>query len=87
MYGLGVALMQQGDYAAAEPFLRRALAIHRALLPPGHSRVANNLDGLAVLLKRRGDDGAAEPLYREALAIHSHRRPLPYRDPGGPGRL
>jgi len=62
-------LTEAGDYAAAEPLLRRALAIKENTLGPDHPQVATNLRNLAVLLGKRGDYAAAEPLLRRALAI------------------
>ncbi|MCG3128381.1 MAG: Serine/threonine-protein kinase PknD [Phycisphaerae bacterium] len=59
----------RGDYSAAEPVLREALAMKRKLLGDEHPGVAAGLNNLAVVLASKGDFAAAEPLYREALAI------------------
>ena len=64
-----VSLMLAGDYATAEPLLRRALAIDEKSLGPDHPTVAIRLNNLAVLLPMKGDYAGAEPLYRRALAI------------------
>ena len=66
---LALSLMGAGDYAAADPLFRRALAIYEKTLGPDHRDVAAGLDNLASLLQDKGDYAAAEPLYRRALAI------------------
>jgi tetratricopeptide (TPR) repeat protein len=66
---LALSLDGAGDYAAAEPLFRRALAIREKALGPDHPDVATSLDNLAQLLEERGDYAGAEPLYRRALAI------------------
>ena len=58
-----------GNYAAAEPLYRRALAIYEKALGPDHPDVATSLNNLAGLLHDQGNYAAAEPLYRRALAI------------------
>lgn len=42
---IGDAMMDRGDYAAAEPYLRESMGISLAAFPPGHHRraVAQNL--------------------------------------------
>src|SRR5208337_478060 len=65
-----LSLKQAGDYAAAEPLMRRALAIDEKALGPDHPAVATELNNLAGLLEARGDYAGAEPLYRRALAIN-----------------
>ena len=62
-------LESKGDYAAAEPLYRRALAIAEKTLGPDHPNTAMSLDNLAGLLASKGDYAAAEPLYRRALGI------------------
>src|SRR5271157_2209273 len=64
-----VTLEQAGDYAGAEPLVRRALAIREKALGPDHPDVAACLNNLASLLRTTGDYAAAEPLFRRALAI------------------
>ncbi len=64
-----LSLDEAGDYAAAEPLFRRALAINEKALGPDHPEVAANLNNLAMLLSAKGDYAGAEPLYRRALAI------------------
>jgi len=63
-------LHAQGDYAAAEPLYRRALAIAEKSEGPEHPSTGISLNNLAGLLRARGDYAAAEPLLRRALAIN-----------------
>jgi serine/threonine-protein kinase len=58
-----------GEYAAAEPQLRKALGLRKALFGPNHASVAECLRHLAKLLQARGDLAGSEPLHREALDI------------------
>jgi tetratricopeptide (TPR) repeat protein len=62
-------LEAQGDYAAAEPLYRRALAIAEKAQGPEHPSTGTILNNLAGLLEAQGDYASAEPLYRRALAI------------------
>ena len=66
---LGTSVMEAGDYAGAEPFLQRVLAIDEKALGPDHPYVATDLNNLASLLQNKGDYEGAEPLFRRALAI------------------
>ena len=59
-----------GYYPAAEPLLRRALAIREKVLGAQHSDTAESLNNLATLLRNKGDYDSAEPLFRRALAIY-----------------
>ena len=56
-------------YSAAEPLLRRALAIREKALGPEHPDTATSLNNLALLLRDQGDLAAARPLFERALAI------------------
>ena len=69
LHNLAGLLSAKGEYAAAEPLYRRALAIDEKVLSPDHPMVATGLIGLAELLRAKGEYAAAEPLYRRALAI------------------
>ena len=62
-------LRQLGDFATAEPLVRRALAIDEETLGPTHPRVAGHLNELALLLGDKNRLTEAEPLLRGALAI------------------
>jgi len=64
-----ISLEEAGDYAGAEPLLRRALAIDEKALGPDHPGVATALNNLAALLQAKGDYVGAEPLFRQALAV------------------
>ncbi len=64
-----LSLDDAGDYAGAEPLMRRALAIDEKALGPDRPEVATDLNNLAGLLDDKGDYPGAEPLYRRALAI------------------
>jgi tetratricopeptide (TPR) repeat protein len=66
---LALSLTDEGDYAAAEPLYRRALAIDEKALGSDHPDVAIDLNNLAELLRDKGDYADAELLYRRALAI------------------
>ena len=64
---LGGLLKSRGEYAAAEPFYRDALAMRRQLYPKehypqGHPDLAQSLNNLGGLLQARGESAAAEPL-------------------------
>jgi len=65
---LGVLLKMLGNYDAAEPLMRAALAQHRRLRGSSHPEVVNSLNNLSCLLREQGDYAQAEPLAREALA-------------------
>ena len=66
---LAALLKAEGDYVAAEPLYRRALAIWEKVLGPEHPETAIALNNLALLLQDKGDYAEAEPLYRRALTI------------------
>ena len=66
---LALSLTDAGDYAAAEPLFRRALAINEKALGRDNPDVATELNNLAALLYAKSDYAAAEPLFRRALAI------------------
>ncbi|MGB4914137.1 MAG: tetratricopeptide repeat protein, partial [Candidatus Dechloromonas phosphoritropha] len=55
--------------AAAEPLMRRALAIDEASFGANHPNVAIRLNNLAQLLRATNRLAEAEPLLRPALAI------------------
>ncbi len=60
---------QQGEYAEAERFYRRSLAIREKALGPDHPDVATSLDNLAQLYQAQGKYAEAEPLLQRSLAI------------------
>ncbi|MGZ8378984.1 MAG: tetratricopeptide repeat protein [Gemmatirosa sp.] len=58
-----------GDYAAAAPYLERALALRRRTFGTRHEATAESMHHLGVLHAARGRYRPAEALYREALAV------------------
>jgi tetratricopeptide (TPR) repeat protein len=58
-----------GNYTAAEPLFKEALAINKKVLGENHPDYAMSLNNLALLYQAMGNYTAAEPLYKEALAI------------------
>ncbi|MBL8397699.1 MAG: tetratricopeptide repeat protein [Candidatus Accumulibacter sp.] len=65
----GLLFQAKALYGAAEPLLRRALAINEASLGGEHPAVAICLNNLAGLLQGTNRLAKAEPLMRRALAI------------------
>jgi len=65
----GFHLREIGDYAAAKPYLERALAIREAVLGSNHPHTALSYNNLGTLLKDMGEPAAAKPYYERALAI------------------
>lgn len=59
----------RGDAAGAEPLMRQALEIRRAVHGDRHPAVAFGLVDLAALLDRAGRPEEAEPLHREAVEL------------------
>jgi eukaryotic-like serine/threonine-protein kinase len=66
---IGRVYQNLGEYARAQLFLERALALRRRTLGARHPATAESLDHVAGLLLVRGQYAAAESLYREALAL------------------
>jgi tetratricopeptide (TPR) repeat protein len=66
---VGSFLYARGDYAQAEPLMRRALAIAEKSFGGEHPHVAAQLNNLAQLLVATNRLKEAEPLMRRALAI------------------
>jgi tetratricopeptide (TPR) repeat protein len=65
----GMALVVQGQYAAAEPLLRRALSIREMTLGSTHPTTAWSIHNLAYLMESQGQYHVAEPLYLQARTI------------------
>ena len=59
----------RAEYIAAEPLMRRALAIDEKSFGPDHPKVGIRLNNLAQLLQATNRLAEAEPLMRRALAI------------------
>ena len=64
-----VRLYKNGQYAEAEPILRRALAIRDEQLGSDHPDTATSLNNLAMLYEKQGRYKEALPLLERALAI------------------
>jgi len=61
--------MDEGDFKAAQPLLRSALAIDQRSLGQQHPAVALDLSNLGSLYLNLGSFAEAESLFRQALAI------------------
>ena len=66
---LGQNIAARGDITAAEPLMRRALAIDERRFGPEHPDTADAINNLADLLAATGRFADAEPLMRRSLAI------------------
>ncbi len=62
-----VVLWKQGDYGAAMPLFREALALRRENLGPEHPHYVQSLNALACVLSESGEVDVAESLLRETL--------------------
>ena len=62
-------LYKEGQYAAAIPLAKRALAIQENVLGPRHLKIVASLNNLAALYDNQGQYTTAEPLYQRALDI------------------
>jgi tetratricopeptide (TPR) repeat protein len=71
--------MDKGDYAAAEPLFRQALAIRRKLFGEKHPSVIGNMSNLAASLREQGRHDEAARLLDEALTL---ARQAGDKDPG-----
>jgi tetratricopeptide (TPR) repeat protein len=69
MSRLGLYWWVTGEFARAEPLLRRALGLDETRFGPDHPEVATGLNNLAALLQATNRLGEAEPLMRRALCI------------------
>jgi tetratricopeptide (TPR) repeat protein len=67
---LGYHLQMMGDYAGAQPYLERALAIREMVSGADHLDTAQSLNNLGMLLLEKGDYDAAGFHLRWALAIY-----------------
>ncbi len=70
MNELALYRKSRGQFGAAEPLYRRALAIDEVSYGPEHPTVATALNNLAELLLTTNRLAEAEPLFRRALAIN-----------------
>jgi CHAT domain-containing protein/tetratricopeptide (TPR) repeat protein len=82
---LGLLFTVLGDHAAAEPLLREALRISRAVFGERHPATATTLSRLAGLYRAMGRYADAERQYTKAMAIE--RKVLPADHPLLAGNL
>ena len=68
-YNQFAALYEQGRYAEAERFARKALELSRKEFGPDHPHVATSLNNLAELYQAQGRYAVAKPLYERDPAI------------------
>lgn len=71
---LAYALRRQGDYAAAEPVLRRLVAIQEAVHGPNHPALGLSLDLLAAAVSRAHPERMSEVKKLESRAAHVRLR-------------
>ena len=71
---LAVFYFTQADYAAAEPLLRRTLAIREAAFGAETPQTAQAINNLAQVLQERGNYVEAEPLLERSLKIYETLR-------------
>ena len=63
--------MSQGRYEAAEPLLKRALAIWEKVLGPDHPSVATSLENYAASLRNTGRGAEANKMEARAKEIRA----------------
>ena len=63
----------EGQYAQAEPLLKRSLAIAEKALGPDHPNVATSLENMAVLYRETGRVKAGQELEKRVLAIRARQ--------------
>jgi len=66
---LGMQYLSLGDYAAAEPVLKRSLAIQKAVSGSEHPAVGTSLNNLAMLHVLQGNHEQAQALLEESMVI------------------
>jgi serine/threonine-protein kinase len=83
---LATAYINVGDYAKAEPFVRRVLAYTRRI-NPAHPDLATELVNLGLIQHHQRDYQGAEQSFREALAIDEAWYPKHHPDTAGVRRI
>jgi len=68
-HNLGGLNHSRGEFAAAEPFARRACEIRERLLGPDHPDTLADACALAGVLDGLGSYAESEPIYRHALTV------------------
>ncbi len=71
LHGLGLAELDQGEYAAARWYFQRALRIFERQYGPWHEYVATALSVLALADARLGDFDRARQEQSRAVSIHA----------------
>ncbi len=74
------ALNEQGRYAEAEPFARKALELGEKEFGPDHPYTGTYINILATLYQAQGRYAEAEPLHRRALTIYEEVLGPDHRD-------
>ena len=74
MDAIGEVNLGLGRYGAAEPLLKRSLALRRRVFGTDSLEVADSLEHLAALQAERSDAKGAESSLRQALAIRRRRQ-------------
>jgi tetratricopeptide (TPR) repeat protein len=72
LVNLGVAAKDRGDFAAAEAYYRRALAIRQPIVGADSPDLIPNLNNLANLYNSMGDHARALDAHFQALRIEEH---------------
>jgi tetratricopeptide (TPR) repeat protein len=68
-HNMGGILFSKGDFAAAEPFGKKAWEISRCLLGDSDPRTTTDAAAYAAILDGLGRYGESEAIYRHALAV------------------
>lgn len=79
LHEYGDTLLEMGNFAAAEPALREALAIYRGNRPAGHYEIAKAQASNALLFARTGKPAAAEAEMREVVSVYQRQYPPGHR--------
>jgi len=66
---LGVSYQYLGDHEKALAQHKRAIALRRQELGPGHAETAAGMDGLAIILLQTGKSAEAQKILEEVVAV------------------
>ncbi|CAN5708654.1 hypothetical protein BH09PLA1_BH09PLA1_11680 [soil metagenome] len=77
---IGLTFASLGRHDAAEPCLRKALAIRRTQFAPDAGEIAQSATDLGLLLRKLGNGDEADGLFRDALAIRRKLLPPDHPD-------
>ena len=70
MRNLARLLQKRGDFAAAEPLYRDAVAMDKRLYPGDHINIANDLQSLGLFFQTRGNLPEAQAAFRDSLDMN-----------------